>query len=67
MRKLDEIKKAASQLSIKELADLRAWLEELEEQRFDEQIEREEKAGRLDFLAEEAEAEYAAGLLRRIK
>ena len=62
MSKMDDIKQAAVQLSKQELAELVAWLEELEEQRFDEQIERDEKAGKLDKLAEKWRADHAAGM-----
>ncbi|MFM9941830.1 MAG: hypothetical protein ACKVP7_20285 [Hyphomicrobiaceae bacterium] len=67
MSKIEDIKQAAAALSREELAKLRAWLDELDEQRFDEQIERDVKAGKLDWLADEAEAQAAAGQLRRVK
>ena len=61
MSKMDDIKAAAASLSTEELAKLRAWLEDLEEQRFDEQIERDAKSGKLDKLAEKWRADYEAG------
>ena len=64
MTKLEDIKQAVVQLPPDELVLLRAWLEELEEQRFDEQIERDEKAGKLDWLADEAMAAHKAGKTR---
>jgi hypothetical protein len=39
-------------------------VEEIEAARWDEQIDRDSAAGRLDFLFEEAESESAHGLLR---
>jgi len=66
MGKFDDIKAAVSTLTLAEQA-LRAWLEELAAQRFDEQIEADIKAGKLDFLVEEVEREHAAGLTHRIK
>ena len=64
MSKIDDIKAAVTQLPPSELAVLRAWLEELEEQRFDEQIERDEKAGKLDKLAERGRDNLRAGRVR---
>ncbi len=61
MGKMEEIKQAASDLTKEELAQLRAWLEDLEEQRFDEQIERDEKAGKLDKLEQRALENLKAG------
>lgn len=61
MSKMDVIKEAAAALSMEELVQLRAFLDELEEQRFDEQIERDEKAGKLDKLVERWRADYDAG------
>jgi hypothetical protein len=61
MTKLEEIEAAVEKLSLAELAKLRAWLDDLEEQRFDEQIERDAKAGKLDKLAAQAIADDEAG------
>ena len=58
---MDEIKAAAAALSTEELAKLRAWLEELEEQRFDEQIERDALSGKLDKFADKWRVDYEAG------
>ena len=66
MTKLEDITKAVEHLPPEELAKFREWFEELQARLWDEQIERDMKAGKLDFLVEEAEAEHAAGLLRRI-
>jgi hypothetical protein len=67
MTKLDEIQAAVEQLSPEELARFRAWFEELQARLWDEQIERDIKAGKLDFLAEEAESEFLSGQLKRVK
>ena len=64
MSKLEELCTAASELSDEELRKLRHWLDELEAQRFDAQIERDIKAGKLDKLAAEALAEDRAGRTR---
>jgi hypothetical protein len=61
MTKIEEIEKAIEQLSPAELAELRAWFEELDERVFDEKIERDARAGKLDKLVAEARANHAAG------
>ncbi len=66
MTKLEDIEKAVEQLSPEELAKFRAWFEELEAKHFDAHIERDIKAGKLDWLAEEARAEHAAGRTRKL-
>jgi hypothetical protein len=61
MGKVEQIEKAIAQLSRAEMAELRAWFDELEERRFDEAIERDAKSGKLDKLVAEAKAEMDAG------
>jgi hypothetical protein len=61
MTTLDQIKTTLAGLSNNELAALRDWLEELAEQRWDEQIESDAKAGKHDWLAEEALEDVKAG------
>ena len=62
MTKLEDIEKAVTELSDEERAKLRAWLDELDEQAWDAQIERDAKAGKLDKLEAKALADYKAGL-----
>ena len=61
MTKLEDIEKAVATLSTEERGKLRAFLEELEAQAWDNQIERDAKAGKLDKLEAEALADYKAG------
>lgn len=56
-----EIENAITQLPPSEVAELSQWFEEFQAQVWDEQIERDSKAGRFDNLIEQAKAEYAAG------
>ncbi len=49
-----EIKEAIIQLPPDELRELRAWYEQADAQQWDEQLEADVAAGRLDDLAEEA-------------
>ena len=66
MTKLEEIEKAIAELPAEELAELRAWFEELESSRFDDKIERDAQAGKLDPLTEAALADFRAGRARRL-
>ncbi len=56
-----EIEKAIAQLSRHEITELSQWLEEFQNQIWDEKIERDANAGRFDKLIEQAKAQYAAG------
>ncbi len=59
-----EIETAVTQLSPAQLADFRAWFAEFEAQRWDQQVEADVKAGRLDSLADEALRELREGRTR---
>ena len=61
MTKLESIEKAISELSDEERAKLRLYLDELEADLWDAQIERDAKAGKLDKLAAKAAADYKSG------
>ena len=60
MTKLEQIQSSIETLTPEEIAKLREWLDELGERLFDERIERDAKAGKLDKLAEEALANLKA-------
>jgi hypothetical protein len=64
MVKLEEIEAAVAQLSPEELKTFRAWLDELEERLFDEKIERDAKAGKLDAIEAKAHENHKAGRVR---
>ncbi len=64
MTKLEEIEAAVAQLSLEELKQFRAWLDELEDRLFDEKIERDAKAGKLDELEARARDDLKAGRVR---
>ena len=61
MSKIDEIKVAISALPAEEFARLREWLAEIDSQRFDERIERDAAAGKLDELMAKAKQNYKSG------
>ncbi len=66
MTKLEQIQATIENLSSAEIAKLREWLDELDARLFDEKIERDAKAGKLDKLAEEALVEHAQGKSRKL-
>jgi hypothetical protein len=66
MTKIEQIQSTIEKLSPEEIAELRAWLDELDARLFDEKIERDAKAGKLDKLADEARANLKAGLVREL-
>jgi len=57
-----ELEKAITRLSKQELDRFRDWFDEYYAELWDKQIEDDAKAGRLDKLIAEANAEYNAGL-----
>ncbi|MCC6948958.1 MAG: hypothetical protein IT539_14430 [Bradyrhizobiaceae bacterium] len=66
MTKLEDIEKAIEKLPAPELARFRAWFERFDAARFDEKIERDAKAGKLDRLAEQALADHRNGRSREL-
>jgi hypothetical protein len=66
MPALEDIEKAVTELPADQLARFRAWFEEFEATRFDQRIERDATAGRLDQLAEQALADFRAGRAREL-
>jgi hypothetical protein len=61
MSTVEDITRAIAQLPPEEVERVRDWLAE---RRWDEQIEADEKAGRLDALIDKALAEHKAGRTR---
>jgi hypothetical protein len=66
MSTLEDIEKALTELPPDQLAEFRAWFEAFDAARFDEKIERDAKAGRLEGLAEQALADFRAGRAREL-
>ncbi|MEO7189891.1 MAG: hypothetical protein ABI051_02425 [Vicinamibacterales bacterium] len=61
MTTVSEITGAVRQLPKRELARFRKWFAEYDAAAWDEQLDRDVAAGRLDKLAREAEREVRAG------
>jgi hypothetical protein len=66
MTTIEDIEKAVAELPADQLQQFRAWFAEFEAVRFDQEIERDAKTGRLDRLAEQALADYRAGRAREL-
>lgn len=66
MSRVEEIQSAIESLSPEEYAHLREWFSERDWEQWDKQIEEDTKAGKLDFLIEEALAEKAQGRLKEL-
>jgi hypothetical protein len=66
MTTVEDIEKAIAKLAPAELDRLRDWFEDFQAARFDEKIERDAKAGKLDRLAEQAVAEHRKGRSREL-
>ena len=58
---IEDLEKAVATLPPDQLAKFRDWFEAFDAARFDEKIERDAKAGRLDRLAEQALADIRQG------
>ena len=63
MDRVEEIEAAINSLPPEDYRRLSEWFRELEQRRWDEQMDRDSAAGKLDFLFAEAENESAQGLL----
>ena len=64
MKTVESITAAIAELPPEQVAQIRAWLAEQVEAEWDAQIERDERSGRLDALADRALAEHRAGRTR---
>jgi len=64
MSTVEAITSAIAQLPPDQMAEIRAWLAEQAEVKWDAQIEQDEREGRLKALAERALAEHKAGRTR---
>ena len=64
MDRVEEIEAAITSLPPEDYRRLSQWFHELEQSRWDQQMDRDSAAGKLDFLFEEAETESTQGLLR---
>ena len=61
MTKIDEIKCAIDTLADTEKSELKRWLDEVDAKLFDDKIEADAAAGKLDGLIAKARANFKAG------
>jgi hypothetical protein len=66
MTTVTEIEKAVQALPEDQFAAFSSWFDEYEEQRWDSQIERDQKAGPLRDMMEKARADFKAGKCSRL-
>ncbi len=66
MTTVDEIKVAITQLPPEALHELRVWYEQFDAQLWDEQLEADVAAGRLDQLADEALQAFRTGQITEL-
>jgi hypothetical protein len=64
MTKLEKIEQDIATLAPADVRKLADWLAEYQAEQWDKQIEADAKAGKLDILFAEAEADIAAGKVR---
>ena len=65
MTNLETEEKVVAQMSFSELKEFRKWFAEFDGDVWDAQIESDAAKGKLDFLAQEAIAEYRTGKMDR--
>jgi|CXWK01.1.fsa_nt_gi hypothetical protein len=61
MTKLEQIEAAIAKLDPADIAKLREWLEEYDARLFDQKLERDAKAGKLDDIANAARNNLKSG------
>jgi hypothetical protein len=57
MSRVEEIEQAIEKLSPDEFSEIACWVLEMDQKRWDDQLDRDAASGKLDFLREEARME----------
>lgn len=63
---IEDLEKAVAELAPDQLTKFRDWFDAFDAARFDQKIERDVKAGRLDRLAEQALTDFNKGRAREL-
>ena len=63
---IEDLEKAVTQLPPDQFARFRAWFERFDAARFDQKIERDAKAGKLERLGDQAIDDFRKGHAREI-
>jgi hypothetical protein len=66
MSKIAQLEQEIKSLTPEELLEFRGWFKEFEAKLWDEEFERDVKAGRLDALAEQAIEDFQAGRFKKL-
>ena len=66
MTKLEELEKAVTSLTAEEYREFRQWFLERDWEQWDQQIEADSRAGKLDFLVKEAFDAKKQGKLKEL-
>ena len=66
MTTITEIQEAVRSLPDEEFVAFSSWFDQYEEERWDRQIERDQKAGPLRSLMDQARADFEAGKCNRL-
>ena len=66
MTTVEDIEQAIQKLAASEFDRLRAWFEDYQAARFDQEIARDAEAGKLDRLADQAIADFGRGRAREL-
>ncbi len=66
MARVAEIKLAIEELNERDFVQIRQWFIEKEWEKWDKQLERDSKEGKLDFLIKEVQKEKAKGKLKSL-
>jgi hypothetical protein len=64
MSRIEKIEEAIQQLSPEEFTQLAKWIQEMDQDRWDKQLDTDAQTGKLDFLFDEAREEKRNGLLK---
>ena len=64
MTKVDQLKVEIESLPSEQIAEIYRWLAEKEWEKWDKEIERDARGGKLDFLVREAREEKRKGKLK---
>jgi hypothetical protein len=63
---IEDLEQAVAKLPPDQFVEFRAWFEEFDAARFDQKIERDAKAGKLDRLADQAIGDFRKGRVREL-
>lgn len=66
MGRIERIERQVESLTPEELAEFREWFAEFDWHRWDDELEEDVAAGRLDELADEALRDHQAGRTKRL-